>query len=366
MASQDNLNGKGTTRAWFVKTLQSIPKPIVYTVLLIIGGILLGRWIFPYTAPFVVAVVLAVVIMPVVDFLVLRLKLPRGLITLVVLLLLFALVLVIGASFLVRGFAELQDFVTSFQGSSFFNVNRFESWLQSYEALQEYIPANFAQIIREEVNEVSRAITDFARSLLGRVIDLAKNVPTILLYVAVTFLATFFFIRDRETISSALLQLLPQRYIGRTLEIWQGIVRGAMGYLRAQLTIVSINTLVSAVVFLILKASYFWFLVALMFIVDVIPLIGPGLIYYPWIAWSLLNRDFSTALILALGYGTALVIRQVLEPKLVGDRIGVHPLLTLFAMFVGARVLGVMGVVIGPFTVIVLKAVLTLPKRALE
>ena len=364
MASQDNLNGKGTTRAWFVKTLQSIPKPIVYTVLLIIGGILLGRWIFPYTAPFVVAVVLAVVIMPVVDFLVLRLKLPRGLITLVVLLLLFALVLVIGASFLVRGFAELQDFVTSFQGSSFFNVNRFESWLQSYEAPRStFLPTSPRLSVKKSMKSAEPSLILPGPFGLGH--RLAKNVPTILLYVAVTFLATFFS-SDRETISSALLQLLPQRYIGRTLEIWQGIVRGAMGYLRAQLTIVSINTLVSAVVFLILKAPYFWVLVALMFIVDVIPLIGPGLIYYPWIAWSLLNRDFSTALIQALGYGTALVIRQVLEPKLVGDRIGVHPLLTLFAMFVGARVLGVMGVVIGPFTVIVLKAVLTLPKRALE
>ncbi len=343
--------------------LRHIPRPLLYIAGLVVTGVVLGKWIFPYTAPFVIALFLAMIIEPVVGFLQGKVRIPRGLTTFIVLLLLFIIVAVVGVSFLVRAFAELQDFALSAQASAIFDPSRFQRWLESYQALQEYVPANFAQVIQEEVQEASKAVTNLARSMLGFMVDLVKDIPRIVIYTVVTFLATFFFIKDKDKVSAALLALVPERYRGRTLEIRDGILAGAMGYLRAQLTIVTITAVISTVAFLVLGVQYIWFLVAVIFVLDFIPVIGPSFIYFPWAGWALLNGQFSTAVILLLSYACILISRQALEPKLVGDRIGVHPLLTLFSLFVGVQVLGVIGFVVGPLTVITVKTVLTLHSK---
>lgn len=342
----------------FQGVFRVIPKPLVYTGVLAIAGILLTRLVFPYTAPFVLALVLAVIIDPTVDFLHRQLKMHRGFTVFIVLLLLFSLVVVFGANLLLRAVSELQDFVISAQGFPVLDFNEFDSWLQSYRAIQEYVPANISAVFEDTIYDLNRSITVTARSLLNFVINVVKDIPKLFIYTLVTFIATFFMSKDKDKIESSLLSLLPNHQRKRAIQIRRGVIAGAMGYVRAQLIIVSVTALIATISFLLLETPYVWFFAILVFVLDFIPVIGPSFVFVPWAGWAIFNGDIRLGLAFLLTYACIAASRQVLEPKLIGDRIGVHPLLTLFSLFVGVRLLGVAGFVVAPLLVISIKAIL--------
>lgn len=94
------------------------------------------------------------------------------------------------------------------------------------------------------------------------------------------------------------------------------------------------------------------FCVALM---DIMPVLGTGGVMVPWIVIEVVVRDFRMALTLLAIYLFVTVVRNIVEPKLVGHRVGLHPVLMLFSMFIGGTVLGPLGIVIMPFMMIVIK-----------
>ncbi len=338
--------------------ISKVPKIVYYILGIGLTAFVFTRVVFPYTAPFVLGAALASIIDPLVGNIQKKLRLHRGIAVFLVISLLFSIIVVSGVTALLRAVTELQDLAFSGAGINMLDFDQFENWIQSFRAAQEYIPANLFEVIEDSIEDVNRFITDTTKNLLSVVINIVKDIPRILIYTIVTFLATFFMSKDKEKIESGLLALLPNDYHKRIRRIRAGILTGAMGYIRAQLIIVSITAIISASSFLMLGVPYVWFLAAMIFILDFIPAIGPSLVFLPWAGWSFISGDFRLALGFLLTYALIFTTRQMLEPKLIGDRIGVHPLLALFSLFVGVRIFGVVGFIIGPLVVITTKAIL--------
>lgn len=339
------------------RMLQSIPRPVFYALTIIAGGLLFTKFIFPYTAPFVFAALVAVLIDPIVNITQRRLNIHRGFAVLLVLLLFFSLVALVGATVLIKALTELQDLAVYSQRMAILDLD-FDSWIQSYRALQEYIPANLSLVLDASIQDLNNYLSETARGMLAFVVNLIKDIPKILLYTLVTFLAAFFMSKDKQKIGVGLLQLIPERYHDRLKRTIDGVAVGAMGYIRAQLIIVSITTVIATTSFLLQRLPYVWFLAGLIFVMDFIPVIGPSMIFLPFAGWSLVQGNPRQAVFLVISYAVIAVTRQSLEPKLIGDRIGVHPLLTLFALFVGVRVFGLIGIIAAPLIVIVVKTLL--------
>jgi len=339
------------------RVYQVIPRPFVNITLFALAGVVFVRFIFPYTAPFVLAMVLAAVIDPAVNRLQRR-GLHRGVSVLLVLILVFGFVIFAGTNILLRGIAELQEF--AFGGASRLMVDlaQFEAWIQSYQALEDSVPPNLFEVIEAGVQDVNDFITDTAKMLLSAVVDTVKDIPRLLIYTLVSFIAAFFISKDKKKIEAGLLRLVPEHKHERIRKIRDGVLTGAMGYVRAQLIIVSITTVIATTSFIILGVPYVGFLAMLIFVMDFIPVIGPSLIFLPFAGWSMVSGLFRQGLFLLLTYGCIAATRQMLEPKLIGDRIGVHPLVTLFALFMGVRLLGVVGFIAAPLIVIVIKVIL--------
>ena len=343
--------------SFFDRLYQVIPRPFINIGLFALIGVLFVRIVFPYTAPFVFAMVLAALIDPVVNRLERR-RIHRGISVLLVLLVFFSIFLLFGTNILLRGLSELQNF--AFGGASRLMVDlaQFEGWIQSYQALEESIPPNLFEVIEAAVNDVNDFITETARTLLSSAVDLVKDVPRLLLYTLVTFIASFFMSKDKKKIEAGLLHLVPEHRHGRIRQIRDGVLAGAMGYVRAQLIIVSITTIIATTSFILLGVPYAGVLAIVIFIMDFIPVIGPSFIFLPFAGWSILNGLVQQGVFLILTYGLIATTRQILEPKLIGDRIGVHPLVTLFALFMGVRLLGLVGFIAAPLMVIVIKVIL--------
>lgn len=91
--------------------------------------------------------------------------------------------------------------------------------------------------------------------------------------------------------------------------------------------------------------------------VDALPILGSGTVMLPWAIISAVNGDINLAIGLFILYIVVLVCRQVIEPKIVSSKIGIHPIFTLLAMYTGFRISGVLGLFIGPIMLIILNNV---------
>jgi len=106
----------------------------------------------------------------------------------------------------------------------------------------------------------------------------------------------------------------------------------------------------------ILGVPYAFLIAVLVGIADLLPLVGPGAIFFPWIIWEVINGNHIFAIALFVVYLVVTVVRQVVQPKIIGDSVGLHPLETLIALFVGLRLMGVLGLILGPIIWVVVKA----------
>jgi predicted PurR-regulated permease PerM len=101
-------------------------------------------------------------------------------------------------------------------------------------------------------------------------------------------------------------------------------------------------------------------------IFDAFPVLGSGLVLVPWAIIGLLKGNYVQAVILAVMYVLCLLVREGLEPKLLGNRIGIPPLYTLMAVYVGVELFGLWGVILGPFGLVIIRAVLDMENDGQE
>lgn len=130
------------------------------------------------------------------------------------------------------------------------------------------------------------------------------------------------------------------------------------GYLRALFILMFITFLELYIGFSILRVSFALSLAFLTSIIDALPVFGTGTVLLPWAGYHFLIGKNNFGLSLIVLYLVVFIVRQIIEPKIIGKHLGVHPLLTLFGMFVGMKALGVAGLILGPVTLVVIKSML--------
>ena len=115
--------------------------------------------------------------------------------------------------------------------------------------------------------------------------------------------------------------------------------------------------------FCVLRVEYAFLLAILIALVDMLPILGVGTVLVPWALIALIQRDFQRGIGLLVLYLLMLILRQVLEPKLLGKSLGLHPLLTLFSTWIGWKLLGFVGMLLAPFAALLCKMLVSQLKK---
>lgn len=137
-------------------------------------------------------------------------------------------------------------------------------------------------------------------------------------------------------------------------KVTKSLSEAGMAYLRTQLIIMLIVAVICVIALAIIKNDYALLLGLGIAILDALPLIGIGLVLIPWIIISLLQGKLYVAAILFTAFVLCQIVREVLEPKLLGNRIGIKPLYTLMAMYAGVKLFGVAGFILGPIGLVII------------
>ena len=207
-----------------------------------------------------------------------------------------------------------------------------------------------------------KSVTNSVASGIGGVYTVVKNIPSVLLGLVIGIIAWIFFTKDYNRIVGFIKLQLPESKKNILSEMKQVFSKTVLKMLRAYGLIMLITFcelflgLSVLNVIGVMDNSYVAVIAALIAIFDILPVAGSGGILIPWALISLVLGNFPQALGLIIIYAIITVIRQYIEPKIVGDTLGVHPIVTLAGLYFGLKLFGFLGMFIVPITVVTIKA----------
>jgi sporulation integral membrane protein YtvI len=323
-------------------------------IILIIGFLLLVKFILPYVMPFILAIILACLIDPAVDFVEQKIRLSRGVVVFIVLgvLLVIATFLsIIGVARIVR---ELEELAMSLPKYDNMMKNLIKDFIGRLTEVYIEDPAPVLAVVQDNMDK----FYDTLRMAVNTVMGALKFIPTAFVFLIVSFMATYFISRDKDILVDGILRMAPKEWRRKALAMKTEVVRDTMGFIRAQFILAVMTTSIAIIGLSLMGVKFSLTLGLLIGILDFIPTIGPGLIFVPWAIVSFMMGNPTGSFYVVILYVAILLVRQIFQAVMVGENIGVHPLLALMAIYIGIKIFGVVGVIVGPLTAIVLKALI--------
>lgn len=308
--------------------------------------------------PFLMAVVLAVLIDPMVRYAQEKLRLKRPLAVACAMLLVVGGAGALAALLVLRLSGELMELSVHLPQTLGPLQAQFNRLLEQGKVFYFQLPPLVTQRLQENMGVFTTWLSRLAASLAGFLIHLVASLPSAVVTIIVALIATYFFSRDAQLITGLWLKVVPEPWGRHMLEVSRRVVGAAFGYLRAQTFLVTLTTLQSIVGLYLIGAKYALTVGLLVGLFDVIPVLGPATIYIPWAVWSFFTGKIAFGIKLLVLYLLVWGVRQVLEARVVAAHLGLHPLAVMVAMYVGLKAVGVLGLVLGPLTLIALKATL--------
>lgn len=326
--------------------------------LLAVGLVIwVGRPMLSLLAPFVAALITAAILNPIVRRLQRRLCWSRRALTMVLLVVLFGL---LGAGLGFLGYIAGQEIVALAQNRDGLleSLQRMMDQLQALsDRLWALVPEQLSDPMQEAMTGLLNWLNQTTPALVQRLADYTTNkamgVPSFCVALVVYVMAAYFLTADYPYLRARAARGMDQGLLAFLGEV-RTVALGAFGgYLKAELLLSVGVFFILLGGFLLVGQNYALLLALGLAILDFIPIIGSGTVMVPWAVVALFTRDFSTAVYLMVIWGVVAMFRRVAEPRFVGDQTGLSPILSLVGIYVGMKVAGVAGMILGPILILV-------------
>lgn len=331
---------------------------IYFAIILAIVGVVF-KFTTSYLMPFVVGFLIAFVLKPIISRLTRRFGNQKWSSLLVILI----FYIIVASLFfwamvgLIAGVQSLATQIPSFYQSTFVPA------LQSVKEWVEVSITNLAPDVQEIIHSIGtsliQSIDGIAKSLSSGMINfitgLVASVPRILLSTLIAIISSFFFTLDYESILNGIAQYIPEKALELMKDIKHGFVTVLGKYAKAYAKLMSLTFVELTIAFFILGIPNPMVVAVMVAVVDILPVLGTGTIMIPWFVIEFITGNSGLGTGLLITYLIITVIRNILEPKIVGDQIGLHPLMTLILIYVGVKLFGFVGLFGLPISATILK-----------
>ena len=325
-------------------------------VILWVSGTILPP-IFSFLLPFLLGYLMAALLNPVVRWLQRRLGWSRGLLSMLVVLVVFGLLggglvlLVYGAGREVLALA--QNWEGLFSGSALL-LEQMDGMFTRFWALipKEILQVaydlweNFTQWFRESMSVRLAAAAEYVTAK-------AMSAPGFFLGLVMFLMATYFLSADYPYLRTRMIQRMDDRVLCHLSQVRKVAVAAFGGYLKAQILLSTGVFFILLVGFLVTRQEYAFLLALGLAVLDFIPLLGSGTVMVPWAVIAFITRDYPTAISVMVIWSIIALFRRVAEPKIVGDQTGLSPILSLISIYAGMKLGGVAGMILGPILTLV-------------
>ena len=338
---------------WYIKYLLMF--------LFLLFSLVILEHVFIYFTPFIIAAVIASLINPIVDHLDSRIPIHRGFAVVIVLILVIVILvtmIIIGGT---QGYLELNRLLRNLP--DYRSINSQFKWIsEQNQELEHFMESwEMSDAVKDAINSNLQLLYNGIRntliSIINSILEILTKLPSMLMILFIAFIATFFISRDRDNIKDFLVNIFPAEVQPKISNVFTQLNNSAVGYIRAMLILISISGIIAGTGVKLLGNQYALIVGVTAAVLDLIPIIGPALLFYPWIITSIILGNFSQAFALFILQLFLAVVRSASEGKIMGKNLGLHPLATMIALFSGYRILGVIGFVVGPTFLVIIKAI---------
>ena len=324
-------------------------------------SVVLVRYALPALFPFVVAYIVTVVLLPLVRLLNSRLKINKRILSVVLVILFYGTIgiIVIWLIMELLSFAadKIKDLPAFFQAQVRpFLVNLFDEIQQMLYNFDPEIAIDFDATANSLLSSIGSSVMSISGNVVGKLTGIAVSVPTFLLNIVIMIIATIFLLVDYDSIGAFVRKQLSDK----TNALLQNIGTHLSTVLKKYLISYSLIMLITfAEIFLGLSLIGFKhsaLIAILISVFDILPVVGSGLVIVPWAIICFIIGDIGAGIGLFVLWAVLCVVRQIIEPKIVGDSVGMHPFLTLFAMLAGNFIYGGIGILLLPVSIALLQS----------
>lgn len=326
---------------------------VAYYGVIILGAYLGCRFLLPPLVPFLIGFLVAWILhRPVVllsNKLHMTQKIPAVVLTAIFYFVAVIVIVLAGAQII----SALKDFLPRLPEIFTNQLLPFlDSCMENIKLFVGQIDSSFAETIDIWAGDFSTSIIQMLSSLSGSVLkslsSVAAGMPSIILKIVLTIISTFFFSLDYERITQFLKRLLPKK-AEKVLHPIKEKMRHSLKVFARSYSLIFLMTFAElSIGFLIMRIPYAIWIGLIVAIVDIMPVLGTGLVLLPWAAIAALTHNIPLAIGMLLLYVIMTVVRNAVEPKLVSQQIGLHPLATLISMFLGVQLFGIVGLFVFP------------------
>ncbi len=297
-------------------------------ILAITVGMLLVTYSFPYLYPFLIVFIVAGLLHPIVSVMVQKLAIPRKLATVLVMGIFFSGTGLIGYLLFMKLIQEGMQFLDTFP----LRFGEIKELLltftqQTYEQLNQFFPFLGQQ------NMEANLSMELVKSVVLTSTDIIHSVSYFGLISIFTLLAVYLVTNDFPLFQTQAKKLVPKRLLHIPASFITQFGRSFTGLLRAQIILALLSACLVLIGLLLFGMEHVLLITLLVFVIDFIPYLGIGMLFVPWIAFNFLTQHYPEAIQLCLLYAILILLRNLLEPKLIAQSMGIHPFIALSVLF---------------------------------
>ncbi len=332
---------------------------VIFIAIVLLIAYILFKYAINFLMPFLIAYMVAVLLHPVALFFEKKLKFKSKFAVIFTVVVFYCtvgvLIFAVGAGFF--------DYVrTQFAKLPGFYTNTVQPLLSMALDGAIVFPEGFDPTLASAIESVFENLFSYVGSLVstlsGAIVslisNLASSLPTFIIAVVFCLVSTFYFTLDYDSVHVFLKRQLNEEHYEK-VEAVKSAVRDILGgYLKSYAIILGITFVELSIAMLIMRVDNFLMVALMIAIFDILPVVGTGTVLIPWTVIELVRGNYGMMIGLIVTYVVIFIVRQVIEPKIVGDRVGLHPLVTIISMFVGTVLFGVIGLFGIPITMAII------------
>lgn len=298
---------------------------------------------FPFIAPFFLGTLIAFMIKPISQKLYNKFKINKGISTLLLSFIAVALVITLTSMGVVNLTKQLMMFMNNASNGSYLSdlaadvINKANLLISQANSM-----ANID--LQELTTKFSGNLMNISKNILASTINLATSIPYILMFTVTLFVSTYFIAKDLDKMEASFYNMFTMEIRKKVLNVRHEMGASIFGYLKAYAILMGITATSIFISFLIFGLPYGFIVGIVGALMDLIPFLGIISIYLPIIVYHFMINNYFVAIGMTIVFVIISVVRQVLEPKLISANIGLSPLATLAAIFIGIQLKGVIGI----------------------
>lgn len=328
------------------------PKRILLGVVFIVLGIVLYLYL-PVFMPLILAFLTALVLEPLVRLVQKYLHLKKRLPAVTLVFLLF--VCLIGALIYLTITKLVNEAIKFFERFPYYIAELtffFEDLLERFNKAVADLPPGLIMELEKQLDRLLQKGNELAEQAIPLLVGWVQGIPNLVIVILIYLIALFLISLDLPKYMQSFYARFKAENATKVRYMFQRATRFFTGFFKAQFLVSVIIFIVSYIGLLLIAPRNALLMAVIIWLIDLIPIIGSIIILAPWATFELIAGNTSIGIQLWILAVILLVIRRTVEPKVMGDQIGLPPLPTLIGLYLGLSFLGVIGLIVGPLVII--------------